>query len=247
MQAERKVAKLVDWLKERVTRAGAEGLVLGLSGGIDSAVVAGLAVRAFPNTSLAVLMPIHSLPQDTSDAQLVADALGIRTATVDLASAFDCLLGLYASLPLDGRLIPEERTRLAQGNLKPRLRMLTLYYVANSLNYLVAGTGNRSELAVGYFTKHGDSGVDLLPLGSSVKEEVREMARVLGIPERVITKAPSAGLWEGQTDEAELGLTYAELDRYLLTGEASDEVKAAIDKRIAGSRHKRELPPIPDF
>src|SRR5690606_5628013 len=107
---------------------------------------------------------------------------------------------------------------MAVANLKPRLRMTTVYYVANTRNYLVAGTGNRSELTIGYFTKYGDGGVDLLPIGRLLKAEVRELARELGIPERIITKAPSAGLWAGQTDEGEMGFTYAELERYLSEG-----------------------------
>ena len=103
-------------------------------------------------------------------------------------------------------------------NVKPRLRMTTLYFLANTLNYLVAGTGNRSELAIGYFTKHGDGGVDLLPIGDLLKGDVRAAARDLGVPEPIIDKAPSAGLWAGQTDEGEMGFSYAELERYLTKG-----------------------------
>ena len=125
--------------------------------------------------------------------------------------------------------------------------MLTLYYIANQLSYMVAGAGNRSELSVGYFTKYGDGGVDILPLGNLVKEEVRELAGFLGVPQPIIDKPPSAGLWEGQTDEEELGLSYEELDRYLLTGEVSGEVKERIESMITASAHKRLLPPVPDI
>src|SRR4029078_2260036 len=112
----------------------------------------------------------------------------------------------------------DPRARLPKANLKPRLRMTTLHFVANSLNYLVAGTGNRAELAIGYFTKYGDGGVDVLPIGHLLKSEVRSFARELGVPQPVIDKAPSAGLWLGQTDEEEMGFTYAEIENYLTAG-----------------------------
>src|SRR6185369_6674237 len=115
-------------------------------------------------------------------------------------------------------------------NVKPRLRMAALYFVANSLNYLVAGTGNRSELTIGYFTKHGDGGVDILPIAGLLKSEVLAMARELGVPAEIVDKAPSAGLWQGQTDEAEMGFSYADLERYLSDG--PDTVAPALAMRI---------------
>ena len=133
----------------------------------------------------------------------------------------------------------------AQANLKARLRMLTLYYIANQLQYMVAGSGNKSELSVGYFTKYGDGGADILPLGALVKGHVIELARYFGIPQEVIDKPPSAGLWEGQTDEAEMGISYNALDHYLLTGESSDELRKKIEAMIAANAHKRTMPPIP--
>ena len=138
-------------------------------------------------------------------------------------------------------------TRLARANLKARLRMVTLYHVANQMKYLVAGSGNRSELTVGYFTKHGDSGVDILPLGNLVKKEVRELARFLKIPPAIIDKPPSAGLWAGQTDEAEMGFSYEALDRYILTGDAPEEIKKRIVALKAASVHKCTTPPVPEF
>jgi NAD+ synthase len=137
-------------------------------------------------------------------------------------------------------------SRLAQANIKPRLRMATLYYVANRLGYLVAGTGNRSEIAIGYYTKYGDGGVDLLPLGSLVKSEVRALARDLGVPAPIIEKAPSAGLWLGQTDEGEMGFTYDELDDYLRRGPESVAPAMAmrIERLTRASEHKRNLPPV---
>ncbi|MBE3033414.1 MAG: NAD(+) synthase [Actinobacteria bacterium] len=230
---------LTDWIRAEVTAGGGCGAVFGLSGGIDSAVVAALAKQAFPHHTLGVVMPCHSDPRDAEDGALVAHHFGVPSATVDLAPVYDLLLEQLAGSSTD---LPE--SRLATANLKPRLRMTTLYAFANQLGYRVLGTGNRSELAVGYFTKYGDGGVDLLPLGSLVKSEVRDLARSLGVPARIITKPPSAGLWADQTDEAEMGLTYEELDAYLLTGAASPAVKAKVDAMNAASEHKRALPRI---
>ena len=136
---------------------------------------------------------------------------------------------------------------MAVANIKPRLRMITLYYYAQQKNYLVLGTTNRTELTIGYFTKHGDGGSDLLPLGGLVKWQVRELARYLEVPEVVIDKPPSAGLWEGQTDEGEIGLSYEELDRFILTGQGSDQVKNRVENLYRSSLHKRQFPPIGVF
>jgi NAD+ synthase len=161
---------------------------------------------------------------------------------VVLDSVFD---GLLKTLP-DDKVDPDAR-RLAQANIKARLRMLTLYYFANSLKYTVVGAANRDELAVGYFTKYGDGGVDIQPLGNLLKGEVKELAKFLGIPQEIINKPPSADLWEGQTDEGELGFSYDELDRYLATGKASAEIKKRIESMIASSEHKRQPPPVASF
>ena len=230
---------LTDWIRAEVTAGGGCGAVFGLSGGIDSAVVAALAKQAFPHHTLGVVMPCHSDPRDAEDGALVAHHYGVPSATVDLGPVYDLLLQQLAGSSSD---LPE--SRLATANLKPRLRMTTLYAFANQLGYRVLGTGNRSELAVGYFTKYGDGGADLLPLGSLVKSEVRDLARSLDVPARIITKPPSAGLWADQTDEAEMGLTYEELAAYLLTGVASPAVKARVDAMNAASEHKRALPRI---
>jgi NAD+ synthase len=132
-------------------------------------------------------------------------------------------------------------------NVKARLRMTSLYFLANSLNYLVAGTGNRAEMTIGYFTKHGDGGVDVMPIGDLLKSEVKALARDLGVPDAVIQKAPSAGLWEGQTDEAEMGFTYLELERYLADGpEAVPPALALrIERLIRRSEHKQACAPTP--
>ena len=230
---------LTTWIRTEVEASGGHGVVYGLSGGLDSAVVAALAKRAFPHHSLGIVMPCHSDPHDAEDAAVVAHHFEIPEAMVDLSPVYDALLEALAACSSD---IPE--SRLATANLKPRLRMTTLYAFANQLGYRVLGTGNRSEIAVGYFTKWGDGGADLLPIGSLVKGEVRELARHLGVPDRIIAKPPSAGLWAHQTDEAEMGLTYEELDAYLLTSEASPAVKAKVDALHAASEHKRALPPV---
>jgi NAD+ synthase len=218
--------------------------VFGVSGGIDSAVIAALARRAFAEHTLGVLMPCHSQPKDAADGALVAERVGVPFVTVDLTPTFDLLArSLAAASP--GVL----QSRLALANLKPRLRMTTLYALANELGYFVVGSSNRSELAVGYFTKYGDSGVDLLPLADLVKGEVRELAHALGVPQSIIDKPPSAGLWAGQTDEHDMGLSYEELDACLLTGRASEDVSARVAAMHAGSAHKRALPrtaPRPD-
>ena len=126
--------------------------------------------------------------------------------------------------------------------------MVTLYYFANKLNYLVIGTGNKSELTVGYFTKYGDGGVDILPLGNLLKSQVKELAEFLGIPQKIIQKPPSGGLWEGQTDEGEMGISYNQLDEYLKTGKSDNlEVEEKVKNKIILNKHKRNTPAIPDF
>lgn len=233
--------QLVEWIQNQVRNAGAKGCILGLSGGIDSAVTSVLCKRAFPHDTFGLMMPAHSNSQDLEDAILNAETFGISYKIVDLSGTFDELcraIGGTEDLP---------KTSLTLHNIKPRLRMTTLYYHAALYNYLVVGTDNRSELRVGYFTKYGDGGVDIVPIGNLVKTQVRELAQYLGIPERVIAKAPTAGLWEQQTDESEMGVTYAELDRYILTGEGEPRVKEIVDRLHARSQHKLQAPPKPDF
>lgn len=239
------VERLVSWLRERAREARADGFVYGLSGGIDSAVVSGLTERAAPGRNLALILPCHSQDADVADARLVARALNLNAKEVDLSPVFDLLIGQVAAD--DPALAGGERPRdLSLANLKARLRMATLYLHANRRNALVSGTGNRSELTVGYFTKYGDGGCDLLPIGHLVKAQVRAVAAVLKVPERIITKPPTAGLWPGQTDEGEMGITYEALDRYILTGEGPAEVVARIQAMNRASDHKRKPPPVPD-
>ena len=240
MSIEELAQKLISWIRETVSAAGGKGVVLGVSGGIDSCVAAVLCKRAFPGDTLGVIMPCHSSKTDRAHAELVVTKFGIPVKVVVLDKVFDALV---KAVPGDG--YSEATRRLAGSNIKPRLRMVTLYYFANRLNYLVVGASNRSELSVGYFTKYGDGGVDIMPLGNLVKGQVHDLAGYLEIPREIIDKPPSAGLWEEQTDEGEMGLTYNELDNYLITGEAEEKIKQKIDSMINRSAHKRCLPSIP--
>ena len=234
--------KLTLWIDETVIAAGGKGVVFGLSGGIDSSVVAGLCKDAFPGACLGVIMPCYSDRLDQEHAELVAGTFHIPTKVVKLDGVFDSLLKVLADNGYD-----VATKKLSEANLKPRLRMLTLYYFANRLNYLVVGSSNRCELFIGYFSKYGDGGVDMMPLGNLVKSQVNDLAVYLRVPKAIIDKPPSAGLWSGQTDEEEMGLTYNELDHYLLTGEAESEVKQRIELLKKRSNHKRCLPPVPPF
>jgi NAD+ synthase len=217
--------------------------------------VARLAQLAAPGHVIAAILPAHSDPQDEHDAATIAAHFSMTTVRVDLSQAYDTTI---AAAQAALQALPEQtrgpkpadpiRARLPLANVKPRLRMTTLYFLANSLEYLVAGTGNRSELSIGHFTKHGDGGSDLLPIGHLVKSEVRALARELSIPSAIIERTPSAGLWIGQTDEEEMGFTYGELQRYLEDGPqgVSPALAMKIERLIRSSEHKRALPPIPE-
>ncbi|MDD5190765.1 MAG: NAD(+) synthase [Dehalococcoidales bacterium] len=233
---------LVNWIQARVKEAGAKGIVIGVSGGIDSAVLAVLCEKAAPGRVLGLALPCYSNPEDEAHAKLLMDKFNIPLRVINLDTMYDSFLKI---LPCNETTPAAER--LAKSNLKVRLRMLTLYYHANLMNYMVVGSSNRSELAVGYFTKWGDGGVDIMPLGNLVKQQVIDLAEYLGIPRPIIDKPPSAGLWDGQTDEKEMGLTYKELDRFLSIGRAEPEAKLKIQTLMAKSNHKRCLPPVPDF
>ncbi len=242
MNVEQLAKDLASWIKGKVLAAGCKGIVVGMSGGIDSSVLAVLCHRAFPQSMLGVFMPCYSSQEDGEHARAVASLFSIPIKTVALDAVFDTLLKVLPDESVD-----PAASRLAEANLKVRLRMLSLYHFANQLNYMVVGASNRSELSIGYFTKYGDGGSDILPLGNLVKGQVRELASFLGIPPEIINKPPSAGLWPGQTDEGELGLSYEELDRYLITGEASTELKDKIESMIAASKHKRLPPAVASF
>jgi NAD+ synthase len=253
--------KLVKWLQERVEESNVSGVVFGLSGGIDSAVVCGLAAEALgPNRCMGLIMPIESIDEDAQLAQQVADEFRVPALMLDLKSPFQTLLGTLTEqreramrvvghggdpAKVTAPIVTESVDALARANLKPRLRMISLYYYANLLGYMVVGTGNRDEFVVGYFTKYGDGGADIFPLANMVKGEVRALAREIGVPAAVIDRPPSAGLWAGQTDEGELGFTYDQLDAYLIDGSSGDaQVDAKIKERERLSVHKVNPAPL---
>ena len=236
---------ITEWIKTYVHNARALGVVLGLSGGIDSATTAALCAQAVGEDRVVTLgLHCHSLLADLEDARIVANHLGLKFLVIDLTSTHEQLL---KALP------PEiESTQMAIANVKPRLRMTTIYYVGQSLGgLLVAGTGNRAEIAVGYFTKYGDGGVDFEPLGDLYKCEVRALAKELNLPKKIIERPPSAGLWEGQTDEEEIGMCYDDLDEILyrmdheLALDDLDDGKVQkVKKMVRASYHKKHMPPI---
>ncbi len=231
---------IVNWLKKKVREAQAKGVVIGLSGGLDSCVAAALAKQALgKNRVLGLLLPCHSHARDSADAKLFARKFSVNTKIVDLTRVYDDLVKILP--PAD---------RMTQANLRPRLRMLVLYYFARKLNYLVCGTSNKSELMAGYFTKFGDGASDILPIGNLLKTQVRQLAAELKIPQPIIDKPPTAGLWPGQTDESEMGITYDELDDILSRMEdkrkqvlAPGKVKR-VEHLVKLSEHKRCKPAV---
>jgi len=242
-------------MRQQLTASGARGFVVGLSGGLDSAVVARLAQLAAPGRVVGAILPCHSDPADERDATAVAKHFSLLTTRIDLGETYDALV--RAAQPAL-RALPDHmraaapadplRGRVPLANMKPRLRMTALYFLANSLNHLVAGTGNKSELSIGYFTKYGDGGVDLLPIGHLVKSEVRALARELNVPSAILERPPSAGLWMGQSDEEEMGFGYGDLERYLDEGPqgVSPALAMRIERLTRSSDHKRRLPPVPE-
>jgi len=230
-KAPQKIAKQVqEFIADKVEAAGAKGAVLGISGGVDSAVVATLATKALGKDRVfALIMPAGvTKPEDTEDAIRLANGLGIGSKMIALKPLIDAFRTV---------LKVEQRPL---GNLMARVRMTLLYYYANQRNLLVLGTGNKTEISVGYSTKWGDAACDLLPIGDLYKTEVRQLARYLKVPQRILEKAPTAGLWPGQTDEGEMGITYDELDAMLQSGKLNKRVKAMVD----ASAHKRDGPAV---
>jgi NAD+ synthase len=207
---------IVKFINDRVEAAGAKGAVLGLSGGLDSATVAFLAARALgPDRVLALILPEYGVTpkEDREDAREVASILEIKTREIDISK----ILGCYSEvLPTAGA------PSVVNGNLKARVRMTILYWHANLLGRLVLGTGNKTEIMLGYSTKFGDAAADVLPIAGLYKDEVREVAKSLGVPDRIVEKAPTAGLWPGQTDEKELGISYDDANA-ILRGSRQEE------------------------
>ena len=245
--------KITHFIRSYAKQSGTKGVVIGMSGGIDSTLTTYLAVKALGRENvLGVIMPEKSLTpaQDVLDATEVGDILRIEYSVVEIANILDAFL---YSIPevVDSEIV-------ATGNLKARIRMSILYYYANIMSRMVVGTSNRTELLLGYFTKFGDGGVDIEPIGNLYKTQVRKMADYLKVPKHIIDKPPSAGLWAGQTDEDELGLSYEQIDNVfseLLDKNASKEyvinrygieekVINSLLKRIENNRHKSKMAPI---
>lgn len=248
---ERSMEIIGEFIKNKKRESKTDGVVIGLSGGLDSSTIAHICARFFKkNRILGLVMPSHTTSiEDVDDAVSVADKLDIE----------------YEIIPIDGLIEPFTNIchhygneKIANANLKARMRMTILYYHSNIMNRLVVGTGNRSELLVGYFTKYGDGGVDILPIGDLYKTQVIQLASYLGVPENIIKKVPTAGLWAGQTDEEELGIKYQLLDQilYFLVDKKFDEMKVAstleippkevsrIKRMIKSSKHKLLSPSI---
>jgi len=228
--------KRVAFIQSMLNVANADGIVYGNSGGKDCTLVGILCKMACDNT-VGIIMPCGSernYKADKTDAEVIAAQFGISTRIVDLATVQKTLVSAVDAAT--------KLTDMALANIAPRLRMTTLYSVAASENRLVAGTGNRSETYMGYFTKWGDGACDFNPIADLTVTEVYEFLRYLNVPEHIIDKPPSAGLFEGQTDEQEMGIAYKTIDNFLLNGEANEQDLAIINKFHNASGHKRRMP-----
>jgi NAD+ synthase len=253
-ELERQREHLTAFIADVVDDAGAEGAVLGLSGGIDSTLTAFLAVEALGEDGLhGLVMPSDvNTDRNMSDAERVAEMLEIDYDVIDINPVVDAFVDVAPDHAADDRM--------ALGNVRVRTRAVINYFVANAESGVVLGTGNRSEAMTGYFTKYGDQAVDCNPIGNLYKCQVRQLASHLGVPDEFVEKPPSAEMWEGQTDEEEMGLTYDTLDAILalhIDGPLSKsatvrtlDVPASaverVEELVAGSEHKRHMPPAPE-
>ncbi len=232
----------IEWIKEYVYNSGAKGVVVGNSGGKDSATVIAMSVKALGKENVvAISMPCNSISSDYDDAKLVADTFGVKFVKNDLTDTYQKLEeALNFSVKELGL---EELTRESKINIKPRLRMITLYAIAQSLNYLVIGTGNLCEAMVGYTTKWGDNAADFNPIGNFTVPEVLAIGKMLGIPDKILNKAPNDGLG-GQTDEEKLGVKYIQIAEMIETGNTDKCAKEIIIQKYKSSKHKRQLVPV---
>ncbi len=249
MNPEGETKRIVAFVSRAVRKTRSRGVVVGLSGGVDSAVVGALCVEALgPQRVLAVLLPSRHTPRaDLEDAVALAKGWGVATVQVEITPIVGALL---AAVGRDGG-------RLAEANLQARVRMTILYFLANSRSLLVAGTGDRSEILVGFFTKFGDGAADILPIAHLYKTQVRALATQLGVPPRIAQKPASPRLWRGHMAEQELPVGYERLDIILrevidegasppsasVTAGVSDEVVRRVMEMVRASAHKRSLPP----
>ena len=239
MTLEKYLDEIISFLKEYKEKTHAKGYVLGLSGGVDSSLVAALAKKAVGKDNLmCIMMPIDSHPSDLKDAQEVAKALDLRYVVLDGSNSFHKTLKEFEKqgLSLD---------KMSKSNLKVRIRMTMLYAYGQTNGYLVLGTDNMDERYTGYFTKYGDGAADLLPIVYLTKSEVVEASKMLGVPAHLAERVPSAGLFEGQTDEKEMGIAYKDLDAFLLGKSVSKEAEERILHLHKVSEHKRSEIPTP--
>jgi NAD+ synthase len=233
------VSFIEDWIREELQKASASGCVIGLSGGIDSAVTAALLRRACgKDDMLALIMPCHNDAEDERDARIVAEALDIPIKKIDITEAYDLLTGVIEASC--GKL-----GRAARAEIKPRLRMATLYSVAQVRNFLVTGAGNKDELYFGDFTKYGEVGVDMLPIGDLLAGEVTELARYLDVPDAVINRPRAGTSLRDQSHGLNSEITYDDIDRYIATGNAETNAAIRIKEAYEISQHKRNPVRIP--
>lgn len=237
------IIELEHWLEAELQYRQADNFIFGVSGGVDSAVIAFLLKRRFSERALGVMMPSHSHPDDLNDAKLVMESASLPYHIVDLTETHQQLMQAVGTAYNHTGDIAKDR--VISGNSSARLRMTTLYLIAQTQNGVVVGTDNAVEWYTGYFTKFGDGGVDIAPLIHLDKEEIFQLAEILGVPQKIIDKKPSAGLWEAQTDEDEMGVTYHALNRHLRGEVVTEAELERINYWHERSHHKRAMPRIP--
>jgi len=242
---EQEMENAIRWIREYVQNAKANGIVIGNSGGKDSATVLAMAVKAIGKENVvAISMPCYSNNSDLEDAKLVAQTFGVQTLTVDLSGCYE---KIEEKINIELNKIGKDKmSKESTINVKPRLRMTALYGIAQTLGYLVIGTGNLCERMVGYTTKWGDNSSDFNPIGNFTVEEVLEIGKCLGVPKEILQKAPNDGLGE-LTDEEKMGIKYSQISEMIEIGKTDKMAEKEILKRYHNSKHKRELVPVYTF